>query len=236
MHCLVDFDNIPHEIRKWGVEHIVRRVVQTVEPHLPTLHCDFRVRLYGGWFEAGFLTKSAQLTQAQIDAISPLVILRSDGSHLGLARLELARTLLIDPSTTITHTFRRKGAPSGLQCERRPWINCAESRSCPLAAVQEFLSQDICPNDRCAVGPEDILFKQEQKMVDTMLVADVIHLANENKEPIVVISSDDDLWPGVYSAVLLGQQVLHVRTKSTTSPLQLFKRLKNNLYKSVAIT
>ena len=49
-------------------------------------------------------------------------------------------------------------------------------------------------------------------MVDTMMVADLIHLAAKADEPLVVITSDDDLWPGILSALIHGTSVIHLQT------------------------
>ena len=54
-------------------------------------------------------------------------------------------------------------------------------------------------------------------MVDTMLVADMIHLAQRGDDKFVVVSSDDDLWPGMLSAMASGSTVIHVTTKHTSA-------------------
>jgi uncharacterized LabA/DUF88 family protein len=63
----------------------------------------------------------------------------------------------------------------------------------------------------------DLLRKAGQKLVDTMMTADIIHLAANGSTDICVISSDDDLWPGIKSALLLGRRVVHLRTHDRAS-------------------
>jgi hypothetical protein len=49
--------------------------------------------------------------------------------------------------------------------------------------------------------------------VDTMLVADIIHLASSGESCISVVSSDDDLWPGMLTAMDFGSHIVQVCTK-----------------------
>lgn len=57
--------------------------------------------------------------------------------------------------------------------------------------------------------------RDEQKMVDTLLVADMASHAMMNKaSDVVVVSSDIDMWPGVLLALRIGCGVTHIHTKS----------------------
>ena len=67
-----------------------------------------------------------------------------------------------------------------------------------------------CPADDCAVAPQTVLIREEQKLVDSMLVIDLVHLAQTTTEPLVVVSADDDLWPGIRFVLLHGAHVIHV--------------------------
>ena len=58
--------------------------------------------------------------------------------------------------------------------------------------------------------PGAVLQRAEQKLVDSMMVVDLLHLAEVTPEPLVVVSADDDLWPGIRFALLRGTRVIHV--------------------------
>ncbi len=62
----------------------------------------------------------------------------------------------------------------------------------------------------CGVTGEAALSKWEQKLVDTLLVTDLLHLAHTSAEPVAVVSTDDDMWPGIRLALLKGVQVVHI--------------------------
>src|SRR5208282_577710 len=61
-----------------------------------------------------------------------------------------------------------------------------------------------CPDSSCARTAEQFLKRSEQKLVDTMIVSDLIHLASTGESAIAVVSSDDDLWPGMLMAMSKG--------------------------------
>jgi hypothetical protein len=56
----------------------------------------------------------------------------------------------------------------------------------------------------------DLLSRPEQKMVDTLLVTDLVYLSLTEKSAIAVISNDDDMWPGIRQALLNGSTIIHV--------------------------
>ena len=64
----------------------------------------------------------------------------------------------------------------------------------------------------------DVLQKWEQKLVDTMLVSDLIFLATRGERDLVVVSSDDDIWPGIRTALQLGARVTQVHTGGRETP------------------
>jgi hypothetical protein len=44
-----------------------------------------------------------------------------------------------------------------------------------------------------------------------MIVADVIHLAGKGEVTIGIVSSDDDIWPGMLSAMQIGANIIHIQ-------------------------
>jgi uncharacterized LabA/DUF88 family protein len=62
--------------------------------------------------------------------------------------------------------------------------------------------------------PSDAFYRFEQKLVDTLIVADLAALAHATHQVIALASSDDDLWPGILLALELGSTVLHLQHQS----------------------
>jgi len=66
--------------------------------------------------------------------------------------------------------------------------------------------------------PESLGANPEQKMVDTALVADLLHAARYGDyDECVVIGDDDDLLPGLFTAEQWGTRVRLLRLQNTTS-------------------
>jgi hypothetical protein len=72
----------------------------------------------------------------------------------------------------------------------------------------------------CSLGvPDFIQGRGEQKLVDTMLVADLIQLSHAGDTEVAIVTADDDVWPGVITGMQAGTHVVHIWPKYfTTSP------------------
>jgi hypothetical protein len=55
-----------------------------------------------------------------------------------------------------------------------------------------------------------LLSRPEQKMIDTLLVTDLTYLSTRKATVIAVVSTDDDMWPGIRQALLNGARVMHI--------------------------
>lgn len=88
---------------------------------------------------------------------------------------------------------------------------------CPMQVVHQLFALGKCPEPSCSRTVDQLVRRSEQKLVDTMLVADLVHLAHPGESCIAVLSSDDDLWPGMLMAMSHGMQVVHVGTKRVSS-------------------
>lgn len=210
MLLLIDYDNVDQSERRAGLDHVLRKAVSLVDR--PGLNLSsVRVRLYGGWYEGDMLTRLGQSLGAELRAVSPVRYISPHTGHPVLIRGELAVSILAAPRTLVGNTFRKKGYPRNLRCEQRPWLSCIDNLNCPLGAVQRFVESDACDASGCAVRPEDVLHKQEQKVVDSMMVADLIDGAAAGSV-VGVVSRDDDVWPGLYMACRTAAEVIHVST------------------------
>lgn len=212
MIALVDYDNL--RVRPNRLRYAVTRLLHAIGARRCAGDSRLRCRLYGGWFDRFTLSKSAQRIVREADSTFPrrMAVSDGDGSVAVLVRMELARTLVGD-RIDLTHTYRRRSVPPDLSCAPAPFDGCARPSHCPIADLARFVEDDACPTRDCDVTPGTVLRRDEQKLVDSMLVADLIRLAQTTSELLVVASSDDDLWPGIRVSLLHGARVLHVRTR-----------------------
>jgi uncharacterized LabA/DUF88 family protein len=86
-----------------------------------------------------------------------------------------------------------------------------------MLIVREFFSSGKCPQPSCDRKLNQFILRSEQKLVDTMLVSDLVYLAHTGEPCVVILSSDDDMWPGMLLAMSYGMRVVHVGTKHASS-------------------
>jgi hypothetical protein len=215
MHILVDIDNIPENMRRRGLRGMADRFVELAMSRADPADTRLDVKLYGGWFDRMSLTKIAQDLSAEIqrDFPYPLIWTRTVPSRKITINAKLAYSLESLPKKQLTHTFRWREPSRKMTCTDPRRTGC-QLENCPLYPVVGFVNKNACPVVECPVTPQHI-FKAagQQKLVDTMLVADVIFLARTN--PVLfVVTNDDDIWPGFISAMVLGSTIVHVSTEA----------------------
>jgi uncharacterized LabA/DUF88 family protein len=129
---------------------------------------------------------------------------------------DLARSLLVDPGRDLWHTYRVRQFPQKMACVPPAARGCA-NQSCPLSVVAVAVTSDICPTSGCTISPRDLFEKNEQKLVDSMIGVDGLHISRTSDD-LVIVSSDDDLWPPIHSALAYGKDVHLLQTLQRTSP------------------
>lgn len=211
MVILVDYDNVIDANKRLGLALLVERVVARIAGSGIALGSSAHVRLYGGWYESDKLTRRGQSLAAEIQREFPNVVHPPPGRGIRLT-CELALSLDVDPRTHFHHTFRKQSSPTDVRCRDPRALGCANA-ACPAAHVHQVLGSGVCTSAGCHRTIEDLLFRSSQKLVDTMLTVDLLSVANRIPEPVAVVSSDDDLWPGLYHVLSTGHAAIQVHTR-----------------------
>lgn len=213
MWVLVDYDNLDRLERERGLEHSMWMLLNQINDHSPIGSSRVVIRLYGGWFLGKELSRVAQQLSVEISQSYPAVIETAVTSEEKIrVNVELARSLLIDPTTDLFHTYRPRGFPGGIKCEEPPFTGCKTPNNCQTEVVHDFLTSRACALDGCGIRAKDILSRPEQKLVDTMLVGDLIFLVKDSQR-VAIVSSDDDMWPGIRMALAFGEPIIHVHPR-----------------------
>lgn len=231
MIILVDYDNIPIGHRKKGLDYVTDTIVRCrLGYDLLKGTARVFIRLYAGWYKLNKLTKEAQRLSARIqkDYPKPFNLIEEKNKHTVTVNIELAYSLAIDPSKRLWHTYRTRGLPPNIEC-LTPNSVCTNAQ-CPLQTVYNFFKNRNCPQPGCSVKPEDILQRPEQKLVDTMITTDLIHYATTGKQDLCIVTSDDDLWPGITSALLNGARIVHIHTHSQRRTPPYYSKGTGNAY------
>lgn len=213
---LVDFDNVEPSLTRAGPINLAKSLVPLVPSAVLARYDSIQVRLYGGWRSMGTLTKGAQRLIPDIRAGSPTVVGRpgpSTGTPIRLT-VELAEgpigmTTQLQETLVHDRDLRRFRA-------RATWAECANPGSgCGMNSYSALSHATPCSASGCGSRLSHVLVRDEQKMVDTLLVADIAHQALALKATdVVVVSSDTDMWPGVLLAMRAGCNVVHLHTRS----------------------
>lgn len=224
---LVDFDNIEVGQSRLGLEYVGRKILSLCGNELAQNASRVRVRLYGGWYEKGLLTRNGQKLTGEIVSLSPITFLRGGRDSL-IVNFELAKSLLADPSTLVDNTFRRREAQKNLRCKHPPWQGCANPANCSCVQFIRFFNTG-CSAQGCTVKGAAVLERGEQKVVDSMLVVDLIY-ASQSGVQVVLVSRDDDMWPGLRLAACTGSGLVHLLTKSDSNLPSYYSSLRSGAY------
>ena len=234
---LIDYDNLDRLERQRGTRYVITRLLDVLGSWRTAWERRVNCRLYGGWFDEDALSRSAErlIPDLRRDFPRSVPVTSTEGAQAILVRVELARSLACDPAVVLTHTYRQRSLPPRLRCEAAPFPGCAAPSRCPVAALDPFIRNDDCPVDGCTVEPKGVLARKEQKLVDSMLVVDLVHFAETTDQPLVVVSADDDLWPGIRFALLRGARVIHVIPRRGRVDRERYRRLKTETYSQVVM-
>lgn len=214
---LVDFDNVEPSLTRAGAVNLAKSLVSLVPASVLARHTSVQVRLYGGWRSKGTLTTTAQKLIPAIRAGSPTVVGRP-GAEGGGAPIRLTVELAEGPigmPTQLQETLVRDRDLRKFRA-RSTWEECATpGGGCGMSVQSTLTHATPCSVAGCTSRLGHILVRDEQKMVDTLLVADIAYQALALKTTdIVVVSSDTDMWPGVLLAMRSGCNVVHLHTRT----------------------
>lgn len=219
----IDYDNLHPRRKSAGILDLLSNIFVQIpwDPATTLGICETRV--YGGWYEGDQITQKAQKITVELGRDFPTIIRipRKNARTIALTvRVELALALLQDPGHHLLNTYRRKGKPSNLRVKKPDEVGCVDS-ACILLNFKELLKHGSCPKPGCTVTSSDLIYRNEQKIVDTMLTCDLIYAADFATGPIILVSSDDDFLPPLRTILLRDASVVRCHTSASTQRIKL---------------
>lgn len=211
----IDYDNLQPRQKAAGILHVVTCALTQTPIHENIVRAKCDVRIYGGWYEGSLISRAAETVTVAIQLEFPKIIRRvSSAGHLVSlsTSAELAVALLEEPSHHLFNTYRRKGRPGNLRVETPQSVNCHDP-ACLLPQFKRLLQKGRCPKNGCVVTASQLVYRDEQKLVDTMLTCDIIYAANNGYHSVILISGDDDFLPPLRTIVLRGANVIRFHPK-----------------------
>lgn len=202
----VDYDNLTPMQKTNGILDLLTKALCLLPGTLRARdRCD--VRVYGGWYEEAQMTRRAQDIAVEIQRDFPSVIrLPTGGKTLPISvavNVELAVALLQEPAHHLFNTYRRKGRPKNIRVETPQNAGCTDS-NCILPLMSKLIKTGRCPRSGCSTLDTNLVYRHEQKIVDTMLSCDLIHGGRTQYDGVVLISGDDDFLPPLRTVLLHG--------------------------------
>lgn len=211
----IDYDNLLPAQKSAGILDVITRALIQLPFDTGIFRGKCDVRVYGGWYEGTHITRLAEDVAVEIQREFPTVIRLpiSGRDHVSLlANAELAVALIQEPGHHLFNTYRRKGKPANVRVKEPAIVGCTEN-ACILPMMKRLLRTGSCPQVNCAVAMNDLVYRNEQKIVDTMLSCDLIHAANGIADRIILVSGDDDFLPPLRTVLLRGVSAIRFHPK-----------------------
>jgi hypothetical protein len=178
MYVLVDYANVRGRFGRKPIDDQVSELIEKIIPFLESIPERVQFRFYGGWYEDQTLTKLAQeltseLQQAFPSFVKPIV---GGGKKIRVSA-ELAYSMLVDPDYHLVRTVREGSTHRSVRMQS-PKTNGCKRTDCSIRGIKGFFSKGRCTYEGCSMRASDLLgAKREQKLVDTMLTADVLYIS-----------------------------------------------------------
>lgn len=213
----VDYDNLNQIQKDNGLRVLIQKIFDLSCFEFGfSGSCDLRV--YGGWYEGEELSQQGQSLAVRLNDDFPCLI-NSAAKNLEICKIrtsaELAFSMLEDPSHHLLDTYRKKNKPKNIKILSACDVDC-NSSNCLLPALKKIIGTGKCPQQNCTSKSNDLLYRAEQKIVDTMLSCDLIYSLQYLPDYIYLISADDDFLPSLRVSLLRGANIIRVNPQRNT--------------------
>ena len=221
MLILVDYDNLGMYKHK-SINDIVTITLSRALRHIGEARIHCQVRLYGGWF-----TKEGQSGEGK-EVLLKLqgnenIIEKQVGKNgqwvVAIVHIEMASSILQKPEHDLFFTYRTKARTYDIRVKKQEEVACGQD-SCLLPLLAKFLKTRKCPREGCSVGADDLVWRNEQKLVDSMIVCDLLYSAGAQVNYIVLVSDDDDFVPPLIALSVMNKQVIRVSPKGKAEEMR----------------
>ena len=187
--------NLTVERRKFIMSSVLRDLVQD---HQRVDYID--VRLYGGWYQDNVLTRMGSQVMTEHLTMDLFPIITDD------KRTIYGRQKVVESIHGVEHvwynTYREKqGLPRLIINRNSRKELCNNNKShCPVHILEHFARKQthLCTVEGCDSNNGEAFIQMGQKMVDAMMVCDIIAFSeSEDVESLYILTDDVDLFPAL---------------------------------------
>lgn len=221
---LIDYDNLSDAHKSSRILDVATKALMQLPKTISEIRGKCEIRIYGGWYEEDQMTNLAQQLSVSIQNDFPSIIRvpMESGRTLSFAtNAHLAMSLVEEPSHHLFNTYRRKGKPTNIRVLKPEDVGC-KNIGCSLSFAERLLKTGKCSTSGCDVSRSDLVYRVEQKIVDTMLTCDLLYYSLQRYEHIMLISGDDDFLPPIRTAILRGSNIYRVHPKPNYQRTSIF--------------
>ncbi len=199
---IIDFDNF-FKIKESSFDRsfnfIIKEIIKDIVHEAVSGH-DIRIRLYGGWYTNSIFSDSASVLAKKLSDVNIFPYIKGKKKISG--SITIASTLLDIPNYVWDNTYKEKSGIKNLRVNKSLMSEtCSQnSHMCPPKMITKFTRKHNkeCPVENCSNTHGEIFIGMEQKMVDTMMVCDIMSCIDEDLvKEVVVASNDTDLLPSL---------------------------------------
>jgi len=167
---------------------------------------------YGGWLRSTLTPLASKL----IGELNGLTVETKFSGKKITATGKLARGLSAFKGRDLPWTVRNRPGLDTYSLKSLAEIDCGDHSVCPQKDMVSFFARGSC--SYCVtVKPGDFFEREEQKLVDSMIVAELVYLTSKKDQSIGLVSADDDMWPGILCALSTQSKIFHLRPKKLGS-------------------
>ena len=187
--------NLTVDRRQFIMSSFIRDIIQD---HPSVDYID--IRLYGGWYQDNVLTRmgSKVISEHLTMDLFPIV--------LGNQRIIDGRQTIVESIHGVEYvwynTYREKQGIPRLIINRdtRSELCDVNKNHCPVRILERFARNQtrFCPVEGCEMSNGDAFVQMGQKMVDAMMICDIISFSESKEvESMYILTDDVDLFPAL---------------------------------------
>ncbi len=225
----IDYDNLSDISKAEGLLACVTKILDNFQStSLGTIN-RVEIRIYGGWYDssANLTLKAIDLSQEiENDFPKPLTLKKNNKFLKFICNSELAFSLIEVPGEIYFNTFRRKVVNKSMRPLSKAKLGC-EIDTCLADQFHKCFSERKCIHTNCQRPLSDFIHRNEQKMVDTLIICDILH-GSSIYDHCILISSDEDFVPLIRTFLNRNSNITLVETKSNSTSLSVKYNLKLN--------
>jgi hypothetical protein len=239
LYLLVDYDNVMKSSIFEGnsftdaFTYVLNKIDSNSDFFEPAARLQhITIRIYGGWHFGTSKTTLAQKLDGEIHRRFRGTTFSIRKGFKVILQASLVYSLISAPTKLFRGTYRKY---EDADFRVKAGALCCEDAEICRDFVEYLKTKKKCCY--CEAEQGDLIYTPKQKLVDTMICCDLLHLSQDSDNSIALISSDDDLIPPIFQNCELNGNILHVFTEAipNTAFVTFYNEIKPAKYRNITM-